>query len=379
LLVADSLDVGGAERHVVELAAALAACGWFPSIACSVVGALEPLARSAGVPVHPLLTTRAKRRVSLPYSWRLARLVKREGFDLVHAHMYASSMAAALATTVCNVPLIVTEHSQAGWRSPQARCCSRFMYSRAARVVAVSASIRQRLLADDHLAPDRVVTIVNACPTLPDPAPQLSRADLGVPATGPLVGVVARLQPEKGVEHFVQAAALLARHRLETHFLVVGDGPLKDELLALAARLGIQDRIQFLGFRLHAGTLVRLLDVVVMPSLTEGTPLVVLEAMSAGKPIVASAVGGIPEQIRHGAEGLLVPPADPPMLARAIDAVLERPDAARSLGQRAAARAAQSFSPETLLSRTQAVYQAALKRGAASEPGRPSIPSRRAA
>jgi predicted glycosyltransferase len=117
LLVADSLNVGGAEQHVVCLASALAQQGYRVTLACSKEGALAPLAEQAGVSVRPLLHHLVKRRLSTEFAWKLARLIRQSRFDLVHAHMYASAVASACATFGTGIPLVMTEHSEAKWRS----------------------------------------------------------------------------------------------------------------------------------------------------------------------------------------------------------------------------------------------------------------------
>jgi glycosyltransferase involved in cell wall biosynthesis len=272
--------------------------------------------------------------------------------------MYASSVAAALASLSTHVPLVVTEHSEATWRSPQARWYSRQVYRRATTVIAVSESIRRRLIGEDGVSAERVTTIRNAYATRIQDA---GRAPPSHFSGRPLIGVVARLQPEKGVQYFIEAAAHIAAAMPEARFLVVGDGPLRDSLSAMANRLRIGERVMFAGFRLDAPALVEELDLLVVPSLNEGTPLVVLEAMSAGIPIVASAVGGIPEQIRHGQEGLLVSPADSPALANAMTRLLLQPQLAHTLGQAARERAIECFSPDAFLSRTADVYRGTLR------------------
>ena len=124
LLVADSLDVGGAEWHVVNLASALAEQGHRITLACTVEGVLASLAEQAGISVRPLLHHLVKRRQSPRYAWKLAKLVRQSQFDLVHAHMYASALASAYALLGTSIPLVITEHSQANWRSHYACRCS---------------------------------------------------------------------------------------------------------------------------------------------------------------------------------------------------------------------------------------------------------------
>jgi glycosyltransferase involved in cell wall biosynthesis len=282
LFVVDSLHVGGAERHAVSLASSLAQQGHHVTLACSVEGALTPLAEQGGVEVRPLLRHPVKRRFSSAYAWKLAHLVRQGQFDLVHAHMYASDVASSCATLGTDIPLIITEHSEAQWRSPYARQGSRWCYARTKRVIAVSRAIRRRLTEQDGVPYERVSVIMNAPPHVPELPRDTQSVPPGAFGQRPLVGVAARLQPEKGVRDFLEAAAHVLQVVPHAHFLVIGDGPLRRDLQAYAAKLSLQERVHFLGFRMDARALVGVMDVLVVPSLTEGTPLVTLEAMSAG-------------------------------------------------------------------------------------------------
>lgn len=360
LLVADSLNVGGAERHVVSLASALAQRGHIVTLAGSVDGALAPLAEQAGVSVRPLLRHLAKRRMSFAFAWKLAQLIRQSQFDLVHAHMYASAAASAFATLGTDIPLVITEHSEAIWRSRSARYFSRWFYSRAKHIIAVSKGIRHRLIEQDGVPYDRVTVIMNALSSTPELPASIQP---GLPAelrNGPLVGLASRLQPEKGVKYFLEAAVRVLQLLPQANFLVMGDGPLRKELQTYAALLGVHKRIHFLGFRLDARALVGLLDVLVVPSLSEGTPVVTLEAMAAGVPVVASTVGGIPEQIRHGREGLLVPPGDSSALAEAILRLLRNPLWMQQLGEAGRQRVLSQFRFPTMVQETEDIYRLAL-------------------
>jgi len=152
-------------------------------------------------------------------------------------------------------------------------------------------------------------------------APPRSAATVGRKAEiagDPLIGVIGRLHPDKGMHHFIQAASLLSERLPDARFAVIGDGPEWAELTKLAQRLGVADKMNFLGYREDAAAILSAMDVLVVPSISEGTPLVVLEAMQAGVPVVASTAGGIPEQIAHDRECLLVPPGDPQAIADAV-------------------------------------------------------------
>ncbi|MEW6636779.1 MAG: glycosyltransferase family 4 protein [Actinomycetota bacterium] len=337
LLVVDSLGVGGTERHVVDLAISLSREGYAVTVACSVAGPFAESLAASGIPVEALVGRLVKRRVSPTYVRRLARLMRSERYDLVHAHIYASAAAAAVATLGTHVPLVVTEHTEGVWQDRRARLVSRSVYRRAEHVIAVSGAIQCRLLRRDGVAPEKVTKIPNAVVTLPeepgplDPLPEELRE-------GALAGVVARLQPEKGVDVFLEAASRVASLMPEARFAVIGDGPLRAELEGLTRRLDLEDKVSFLGHRPDARALMGMLDVIAVPSVTEGAPLVVLEAMAAAAPIVASHVGGIPDQVRDGEEALLVPPLDPDALAGAILHLLRDPSRARDLGEAARRR-----------------------------------------
>ncbi len=361
LLVVDSLDVGGAERHVVDLASALERKGYEVSVACSVAGEFSGLLEKAGIPVRPLLGRLVKRRLSVAFAWKLRRFVKEGRFDLVHAHIYASATAAAIATLGTGVPLVLTEHTEAPWRSRRARWASRWVYRRAEHIIAVSKAIHRLLIEGYAVPPDRVTVIHSA--VVPVPAAPF-RDSPALPAEwqeGPLIGRVARLQPEKGIATFLEAAARVSALFPEARFLVVGDGPLRGELETLAERFGLNGRVHFLGVRPNARTLIEHLDVLVVSSLSDGAPLVALEAMAGAVPVVGSAVGGIPDQIRHGRVGLLVPPGDPVALGDALLRLLRSPAYARRLGEAGRQRAAADFGYETMLRQVEAVYHNALR------------------
>ena len=333
LLVIDSLNGGGAERYVADLAIALRSRGWDVEVACSVAGAWAAPLRASNVPVNVLAGSLVTRRLSLRYVRALRRLLVQGRYDVVHAHLYASAAAAAAAAPR-NTPLVLTEHTEGPWRSWRARAVSRRFYRRASHIVAVSTAIRNVLVDAYHVPPARI-EVLPAIPALPlrPHAPQPGGERSAV------VGFAGRLTPEKGADVFLRAASLVARVVPEARFVVIGDGRLRRELEALAGDLGLpEESVRFLGFRDDAADLIAGLDILAVPSRSDGTPLVVGEAMTAGVPVVASRVGGLPDQVTHRRTGLLVDPEDPEGLAAALVSLLLAPDEARQLGEPAASR-----------------------------------------
>ena len=319
LLVCDSLDIGGAERHVIGLAAGLKRRGHDVTIACSMAGPLRADVVRSGVPLRVLAEHLVKRRVSVSYTRLLEGLLSRGRFDLIHAHMHASAAAAAIAGARNGIPLVITEHSEASWRDERAWRTSRAAYRRAAHVIAVSGSIGRRLTEVDRVPTAHVTPILNAIPPVGGLSGDADPLQRRFAPDDPVIGTVARLVPEKGVACFLLAAAAVLRELPRARFVVIGDGPLREGLVASAEKLGIGGRVSFLGARIDGPRLIAELDVLAVPSLSnEGTPLVTLEALSAGVPVVASSVGGIPEQVRGFERVALVQPGDVDALARAL-------------------------------------------------------------
>ena len=331
LLVIDSLDGGGAERYVVDLAIALRSRGWDVEVACSAAGVRPGQLRASDDPVNVLAGSLVKRRLSLRYVRALRRLLAQGRYDVVHAHLYASGAAAAAAVPR-HTPLVLTEHTEGPWRSRRARAVSRWSYRRASRIVAVSAAIRNVLVDVYHVPPARI-EVLPAVPALPV-RPRATQPGGGQSA---VVGFAGRLIRDKGVDVFLRAASLVAGVVPEARFVVIGDGRLRGELEALAGDLGLlEERVRFLGFRDDAADLIAALDILAVPSRSDGTPLVVGEAMIAGVPVVVSRVGGLPDQVTHRRSGLVVDPEDPEGLAAALVSLLLAPDEARQLGEAAA-------------------------------------------
>jgi glycosyltransferase involved in cell wall biosynthesis len=354
LQVVDSLAVGGgAERYVVDLVIELRRRGFDVEVACSVDGPLRSDLERAGVTVHELTHRLAKRRFDPRYARSLRALVGERRFDLVHAHLYASIAAAALATARRPVPLVVTEHTEAPWRGPLAQLVSRVAYRHAAHVTGVSEAIRELVVGDFGIAPDKVTFVQNAVRPHDGSPPGALPVDC---RDAVLIGRVARLEPEKGMEVFIDAAARLADDWPEAQFLVIGDGPLRADLERHAAAVGVDERVHFLGFRDDARALIARLDVLAISSHNDGSPLAVLEAMMSGVPVVATECGGIPGQVRDGVDGLLVAPGDTDAFAGALERLLREPERIRSMGAAARRHAQRNFGYGRMVDRIERVY-----------------------
>jgi len=187
------------------------------------------------------------------------------------------------------------------------------------------------------------------------------RDEFNIPVESPLIGTVGRLVWQKGFEYLIEAAPMVLESFPQARFLIVGEGQLKNDLLALARRLQVQDNFLFTGFLGNIQTILADFEIFVLPSLQEGFPMIILEAMATSKPIISTAIDGITEQIEDGIDGILVPPQDSEILGRAITSLLKDQSLAKRLGENARDKAQDCFSVERMVTDTQLVYQQVLK------------------
>ena len=361
LFVIDSLQCGGAERHVIALGRALTDRGHSVTVACSVGGHFQAVGERAGMKIVPLCGELAKRRFRTAFAWRVRRLVRDEHPDLVHGHLYSGGLAAAFATAGSGIPLVLTEQTEGPWRRRRHRIASSMAYRRAAKIIGVSSAITAAIERDFGIAPEKLSCVPNGVTLAP-------REATSRPPGDPVVGLVARLAPEKDVPCFLNAAARVAERFPAATFRIAGDGPLRAQLERQAAELGLGERVSFLGVLDDMRPFFEGVHVLAVSSVAEGTPLSIVEAMGAAVPIVATAVGGIPEQVTDGSNGYLVEPCNPAALAERIGSVLADPDAAERLGEAGRVRALRDFSAEAMTDKIESVYEAALTRQPSERP-----------
>lgn len=269
--------------------------------------------------------------------------------DLVHAHEPLPAIAAGTGAARSGVPVVYHRHHLAG--SKRLRFAS-WTATRVTRgTLAVSAAVAERARTEDHRAPERVVVAHNGVASfreVGDAEVGAMRAELGLGA-GLVLVVVARLRREKGLHHLLAALPLLVGTLPEpVHLVVVGEGPQEAEL-----REGVPSsrpgEVRFVGRRDDVAPWYTLGDVVVLPSMHEGLPLAAIEAMASARPIVASAVGGLPELVDDGVTGTLVPPGDPAALARALVELGASPELRVAMGRAARERHAARFNADAMV------------------------------
>ncbi len=347
------MAAGGAERVVIELARALND-GGEPVAVAGDSGPLDPALAEVGVArfVVPGYGRSPVRTAEGVLGLRSA--IRSFHPDLVHSHNVKATGLAAVARASMRVrpPLVATFH---GVRRGEYRRAALILRG-AKRVVCVSQDLAEGL-ADAGLSPERLRVIRNAVP-IPEPLANDVREsinrELGLDE-GPVVSLVGRLVPQKAPQRFLAAAAGVAAEIPECGFLIVGDGPLRDRLEALAHEVGVEGAVRFTGIRRDARALIARSDVIVFSSDWEGMSIVALEALAAGIPVVATDVEGMRELLDTGA-GVLVP-RDPNALARAVVDLLRDPGRRAEMGRIGQEKVAAEFSVERMVRSYRELYR----------------------
>ena len=351
-------SVGGADAHVRDLAAAQLNSGTSsPVVFATLSPSFARQVRATGVECRS--TAGAGARAVLP----TLRALLRERADVVHSHGYDATWwtVAALATLRRPPPLVVTCH---GWieTSPKLRVMSaldRLANRSAAGIVLVSEELVPVALR--HAARARAIAVVpNGVPIRPLRDRGDARCALGLPSDRLVVAAMGRLTTEKRHDVFVEAAARIAKRRMDVVFVLAGEGPLRKALVDEARRAGLGDRFVLLGCVADPDAVFAAANVVVQPSNTETTSRVILEAMAQARPVVATAVGGTPSIVRSGTTGRLIPPGDVDALMTATLELLDDPAAASRIGLAARARVNERFAVAEMAAAVDDVYRAVL-------------------
>jgi glycosyltransferase involved in cell wall biosynthesis len=375
LYLIGTLDIGGAEGQLVQLAMRLDRSR-FETRVCALAsgGPHQAGLNAAGVPVDVIgfrgLSRRPQTLVPLA---RFFATVRRWRPTLVHGFLFWAYVPGAIVARAARVPVVVTSRRSLGHFRRSKPYCDYLFLERAANrvtdlVIANSEAVRDDTLRGEGLAPDRVAVIHNGLDAdryQVTPDGELRRS-LGLADGAPVVTVIANFIAYKAHGVFLAAWRDVVRRVPGAVALLIGAGPLRAELEGRAATLGVTGSLRFLGTRRDVPALLALTDVFVHPSLEEGFSNAILEAMAAGKPVVATAVGGNPEAVSHEETGLVVPPGDAASLATAIVSLLDDPAAARKLGAAGRRRVAERFTVDRMVHEYEAVYE---KLVASARPG----------
>jgi glycosyltransferase involved in cell wall biosynthesis len=360
----DSPAFGGTEQALLHLLAGIDRQCWRPVLFHHDELGIAPLVEAASrlqvkTVVVPALRG-ARAMVGLPI---ILRRLMAERPVVFHAHLswLLACKYGLMAAAWLRVPAIIAtaqQYMQPPWgRTVFAQ--QQLVGAAVHRYIAVSQAVAQQLRQTFRVPAQKIQVIHNSIPwaSFDNPCSAALRATLSAETQRPVVLTVARLDKQKGHTYLLEALGQVP----EAILALAGDGPERTALTTLAQRLNLSERVIFLGHRNDIGDLLACCTLFVLPSIYEGLPLSVLEAMAAGKPVVATAVGGTPEALVHMETGLLVPPADPKALADAIRQILSDPERACRMGAAGRARVRREFSADSMAQRVMQVYTERLK------------------
>lgn len=352
--------VGGGELSLVDLLRGLDRDRWAPILVVPEEGDVAALTRELALPVHviPLPTLRRPSLAGARSVTALAALARAADAALIHANGSRAMAYAGAAGRLASCPTL--------WHvriADSDGLLDRALCAMATLVVATSRGVARRFA----WAPAKIRVVPNGIDLerfAPRAPSATLRAALQLPPSAPIVVSVGRHVPEKGYRHLIDAAALLEETKPGVHWVLVGDGELRSELVAQAGRLRLASRVHFTGPRDDVADLLTLADVFVLPSESEGFGRVLVEAMAMARAIVATKVGGIPDVVVDGETGLLVEPANPVALAHAVRRLLDDPAGAARLGSAGRQRAESTFSLGAHVDGVERVYDEVLGRRA---------------
>ena len=358
------LSTGGSQMALLRLLDGIDRGRFSPSVVC-LTGDRTPISNkieSLDIPVVHLGLGRWTNPLPM---WRLFSYLEQVRPVIVHSWLFHSAMAARLLGRMTSVPILVSARRNINLGSPYRERLNRFTVGIDDRVIAVSNAARRVEIETCGADPKRVITIVNGVDaetpgdSANKPATSL-RNEFGIDESTMVIGTVGRLHRAKGLDIFLHAAADVRHTTPGVRFIIVGSGPDRAALESLTDTLSIAPNVAFLGERSDIPDLLSAMNLFVLSSPEEGMPNVVLEAMAAGLPVVATGVGGTLEVVVDGKTGLLVPPGDPLRLAGAMTTMLADPDRMRMMGREGHRRVRECFRIETMVERTEELYEEVL-------------------
>jgi glycosyltransferase involved in cell wall biosynthesis len=351
LHVADSAGWAGGETYIRTLAGELDRGRFALGVVVPEDGPLVARLRAQDVPVH--FVPVADRLLNPKALRALVEVFRRQRPALVQSHGARSNVYTKIAARLAGVPVVVcTVHNSlfdydvSGWRRRAYVLAERLTSPLADAIVAVSGAIAADLTRRYRIRGPRIVVVhngIDADAFVPRRSRSSVLAEIALEEGDRIIGLAGRMTPQKGHEFLLDAVARLRPRFPRLRCVLAGDGPLRSELETRASALGIADRCRFIGARADVADVLSVVEIVTLPSRSEGLPFALLEAMVLGKPVVASTVGGNPEVVEEGRTGLLVPTADAPALAAAIARMLDRPHDAAAMGARGRARVCEHF------------------------------------
>jgi glycosyltransferase involved in cell wall biosynthesis len=361
LIVTTHLNFGGISSYAVSLAKQLKQKGHKVYIASSGGDMTKELEASEIKHLSIPLTTKSELSPKVLISAiKILKILKSKKIDIMHAQTRVSQVSCCIASVLSSIPYVTTCH---GFFKP--KFTRKIFQFWGAKVIAISEAVRAHLVNDLQVAKNKIVLIHNGVDinnfqrnyTLKEKDEIKKEFNLN---SGLTIGIIARLSSVKGHKYLIKAAELLLKENEKVQFLIIGDGPEKEKLIKLSRELGVIDKIIFHKSVLDTARPLSIMDIFVMPSVSEGLGLSILEAMASGLPIVASNVGGIYSLVKEGDNGVLVDPKNPGSLKKAMKVLLDNKQIRMDMGKKSLKRCEADFSLELFADDVEKLYSQTL-------------------
>ncbi|WP_054031626.1 glycosyltransferase family 4 protein [Desulfatitalea tepidiphila] len=359
LIITHDLAIGGLQQVVVNICRCINKNKFNVTVLClNEMGELATKINQLKIPLF-LLPKNSSKPDYLSFI-KVSRFVREGAFKVIHTHNTQAMIDGTIAGLLTGVRKIIhTDHARAFPDKKRYMFSEWFLSHFVSKIVGVSDHTCENLNRYEKISRKKIVMIPNGIDRKLfqyNFNPKLKRDELGLTRKGPIIGLGVRLTEQKGIIYLLRAMPNLIRRYAEITLLIAGDGPLRQNLLKEAKKLGISSHVLFLGPRLDMTEILSVLDIYVLPSLWEGLPMVLLEALAVGIPVVATDVGGVSTAIKNGITGLLVPPGEPDRISAAVINLLDNDCLRNSCIQNGRQLFEQDFTAEKMVKRYEDLY-----------------------
>lgn len=360
LLLLYSVESAGAEKVALSIAKYING-GRFKPVVCALKGGrLLNEFLALNIPVYIL---DKKKGVDLSIIPKLFRILRTEKIKIVHSHNFSPNFWGRVIGKTARIPVLIsTEHTVATVKTKLHKTIDYILSKVTDKIIAVSNRVRDSHIEEEGIISDKFITIYNGIEpwnsnykAIESDRHRLLK-EFSISPNNYIITTIGRLEPPKGYVHLLESIPMVQNIYPQGYFLIVGDGTLKTELETLADRLGVRKKVYFAGYRSDVRDILAVSDLCVIPSIREGFSVTLLEAMSVGKPIVATDVGGNAEAIINGESGIIIQPGDPVALANGIMEVLKDRKVAEEMGIKAQKRFEEFFTMQKMIDKTERLY-----------------------
>lgn len=371
LFIIDNLEFGGGERGFLQLIKGLDKQRYNIHVASKPSGKFAESIREMDIPLLPLIMENKYNPIIVG---KLTHIINKGKYQIVHSQGARCDFFSRIAVRLSQRPYLISTIQMPvdGFnvntlRKSVYRFFDRFSEKYVDRFIVVSDVLKSILINSHHIPSDKIVKIYNGVEMARfnldfcDQKSPKVRKSFGLNSSHTVIGAIGRFTWQKGFKYLIHSIPSIIQNHPRTKFLLVGEGPLKKELEDLAGKLNIKENIIFPGFRNNIDNILSAVDIFVVPSILEGFPMVILEAMAMARPIIASNIPGISEQIINGSTGILVPPKSSEAISKTLTDLIVNQNKAKRIGEKAMAYVNSNFSVEKMVFKTQKIYQELLE------------------